>query len=455
MTREEFRRRSQELIESLVDGLPSAEVRRIEREHEELETAWRSQVEAESAAVYTRAFCQQNGLDWSRYENLEVDERRTRVWEDLVARSNESTPIFGQTGTDYHRHTPQTRAAAMAEALVHRLNPGRAPSDGAREFVGLSIPDMARRSLEFSGQRTVAMSGGQIVTRALHSTSDFPYMLGDAVGRVLRLAYSAAPSGLKMAARQTTAADFRAKHSIQFSEAPRLEKVNEAGEFKRGTFAESKESYRLASYGKIFGITRQALVNDDLGAFDSIPRRLGQAASAFEAQFLCDLLVSNPVMSDNVALFAAAHGNLDTGGNAAAIGLNGLSAARTRMRKQVGLTGELISVTPKFLIVPTEQETLAEQFVATLSAATSDEVNPFSGKLTVMVEPRLVDDGAWYIAADPAEIDGLEFAYLEGDEGPQIDTKAGFDVDGVEIKVRLDFGAGFVDHRGWYRNDGA
>jgi hypothetical protein len=63
-------------------------------------------------------------------------------------------------------------------------------------------------------------------------------------------------------------------------------------------------------------------------------------------------------------------------------------------------------------------------------------------------------DSARVLAAAPELIAGLEFAYLEGAEGPQIDSRAGFDVDGVEIKIRLDFGAGWIDHRGWYRNDG-
>jgi hypothetical protein len=78
-----------------------------------------------------------------------------------------------------------------------------------------------------------------------------------------------------------------------------------------------------------------------------------------------------------------------------------------------------------------------------------------SGSLSMVVEPRLSSATRWYVSADPAEIDGLEYAYLAGGEGPQIETKAGWDVDGVEIRVILDFGAGFIDWRGWYANAGA
>lgn len=72
----------------------------------------------------------------------------------------------------------------------------------------------------------------------------------------------------------------------------------------------------------------------------------------------------------------------------------------------------------------------------------------------MVVEPRLSSATRWYVSADPAEIDGLEYAYLAGGESPQIETKAGWDVDGVEIRVILDFGAGFIDWRGWYANAG-
>ena len=73
------------------------------------------------------------------------------------------------------------------------------------------------------------------------------------------------------------------------------------------------------------------------------------------------------------------------------------------------------------------------------------------------VDPRLdaKSSTGWYIAADPGQLDGLEYAHLEGEEGPQISIREGFTVDGVEWKVRLDFGAGFVEHRSWYRNPGA
>ena len=156
-------------------------------------------------------------------------------------------------------------------------------------------------------------------------------------------------------------------------------------------------------------------------------------------------------MADAKTVFHADHGNLLT---AAALSVDALSAARLALRTQKGLAGEPIAVAPKFLVVPAALETKAEQVLATQAAATVDDVNPFAQRLSLIVEPRLTDNKGWYIAADPAAVPSIEFSYLEAASGPQIDTRHGFDVDGLETRVRVDFGAGFLDHRGIVKNPG-
>lgn len=127
-----------------------------------------------------------------------------------------------------------------------------------------------------------------------------------------------------------------------------------------------------------------------------------------------------------------------------------MDAARLAMRRQTAPGGMLIDVTPRFVLVPPELETTAEQVLSVIAATKTEDANPFSN-LTLLVEPRLTDTGQFYIVADPATVDGLEFAYLEGAPGPQLETKVGFEVDGILFKVRLDFGGGWIDYRGWHR----
>jgi len=129
------------------------------------------------------------------------------------------------------------------------------------------------------------------------------------------------------------------------------------------------------------------------------------------------------------------------------------------MRKQKGLNGRLINVMAKYLLVPAAIETVAEQFVTQTNIiyTKSSDYNPFANKLQVIAEPRLDAASAisWYLAADPAQIDTIEYAYLEGQEGVYLESRVGFDVDGVELKARLDFAAKAIDWRGFWRNPGA
>jgi hypothetical protein len=316
---------------------------------------------------------------------------------------------------------------------------------------------MARELLILRGHPVTGLSPAAIITRALHTTSDFGLIVGDTIGRTLRAAYQAAPVGIRRLGRQTTARDFRTVNKIMLGEAPILEKLNEHGEIKAGTMAEAKETYKVETFARKIGVTRQVLVNDDLGAFADLSRRMGQAAAETEAKTLVDLLEANsgngPVMEDGDTLFHADHGNKAASGGAIADAT--LSAGRLAMRSQTGLSGQRISATPKFLLVPPAQETTAEKWLATIAAAKATDVNPFSGSLSLVVEPRLSSATRWYVVADPSEIDGLEYAYLAGGEGPQVESKSGWDVDGVEVRVILDFGAGFIDWRGWYQNAGA
>lgn len=378
------------------------------------------------------------------------DAARTAAFDAMRQRSA-STPTRSQRAEITFDHgAPDVVAQRAGEALFARMHPDHVLSPEARPYAGMTMLDMARDSLRRAGISTMGLAPETVFQRAgvgYHTTSDFPAILGISVGRELRRSYAAAPAPIKQLARQTTTKDFRPRSSIALTAGPKLEKVPEAAEYKYGTFATGTEAYAVDTFGRIFAISRQALVNDDLGAFRDIPARLGAAARSFEAEFLVGKIEGNPVMSDGTALFHASHGNLAAAG---APDMTKLAAARLAMRRQKGIGGEVIDIAPRFLLVPPELETVAEQVLADIAATTTADANPFTG-LTLIVEPRLTSATRWYLVADPATADGLEYAYLEGATGPQIDTRSGFDIDGVEVKVRLDFGAGWIDHRAWQR----
>jgi hypothetical protein len=254
----------------------------------------------------------------------------------------------------------------LREALYARVTPSFQPSPVAAQYVGMTIPDLARECLRRNAISLQGVHGPALIDRALQSTSDFPLILGDTVGRTLRDAHAAAPVSIKRICRQTTVPDFRKKSILQLdSSGVMLEKVGEHGEFKSSSFEESGESYRAETFGRIIGFTRQALINDDLSAFTDVTRRLGLVAAEFEAQQLVNLLTAQggtgPDMADDTPLFDADHHNL--AGSGAAPSETTLNAACHAMRRQTSFAGALISVVPAFILAPPELETATEKLL--------------------------------------------------------------------------------------------
>ena len=206
------------------------------------------------------------------------------------------------------------------------------------------------------GERgTAFMSRETILTRAV-TTGDLPNLLTASGNRVLLGAYQAAQSALKLLARQSTVVDFRKKSLLRLGEMETLELVPESGEVTSGGVAEAAESYALGTYAKIFSLTRQAMINDDLGAFSDITGAMGRAAAETEAQTLASLLTqangAGPFMADALRLFNSQHGNLANAGTP--IGVAGLSAGRQAMRVQKGTDGFTpINAAAKYLLVLT------------------------------------------------------------------------------------------------------
>jgi hypothetical protein len=245
---------------------------------------------------------------------------------------------------------------------------------------------------------------------------------------------------------------------MRLSSGPTLEEVGESGEIKSGSFTEEGEpAPAIRVYAKLFHLSFQALVNDDVGAFAEVPRKMVEGATSSVRSVLTGLLAENsgagPTMRDGQPLFHADHGNLAGGGGA--LSLSTLSSAIAAMRRQTGAAGEVLAIRPAFLIVPPELENLARSLIADISPEQVSNVNPWSDLLDVVVEPGLSDTSRWYVAGDPATADGLAHSFLDGYETPTVDQQEGFDRLGLSFRCRLHFGASFTDWRSWYANNGA
>ncbi len=399
-----------------------------------------------------------------------VADVRAAVLDAIAARANETQISARGIDAQITRDEGDTIRAAVEAAILHRASPSAVKlDDAARQWRGMSLMEMGRAFHEqTTGERLRGLGKMELATRLLGldtglrsggmlATSDFPAILANVVSKRLRSAYEVAPQNWKKLSRQNNAPDFKARAIVQLSNMPHLKPVSEGGEYQRAALADSKESYALATFGRVVTITRQALINDDLGAFDRLPMLLGRAAAETEASLFWAIITSNPQMGDGKALFHAAHGNLGTAG---AINLTTLNEARASMRKQKGLApkasepADPLNLTPRYIAVSPDKETEVQQFLHTVMYPQNpDQVNVFAGSLEPVVEARL-QGNAWYLFADPATIDTIEYAYLEGEEGLYTESRLGFEVDGIEIKGRLDFAAKAIDHRGMFMNGG-
>jgi hypothetical protein len=350
----------------------------------------------------------------------------------------------------------------MLNAVGHRCTAAIKLRDDARPWAGRRLSDIGREFLSVAGESTFG-SDADIFMRwgALHTTSDFGNFLTELFNKQLLVAYKIAPSGLKLLARAATVNDFRAKHVYRNSPMGPLLPVNQHGEFQRVDKSDVKpEGYAVAAYAGVFGISRQTLVNDDMGVFNDIAMQLSIQAAEFENQQLANLIVSNPVMSDGNALFSAAHNNLAAAGGAIADAT--LTSARLALRMMTNQNGQPISVEPKYLLAPATQETTAQKGLAAIYPTQTNYVNVFEDFVRLVVDARLDHLGQtlpWYLFADVAQVPVLEFSYLTGYEGPRVYTRVGFpggsDIDGTEVLCQLDYGCGVISYQGAYKNPGA
>lgn len=362
-----------------------------------------------------------------------------------------------------------TRRDAMVEYIMARQNVGQMTERAAALFRGMTAIDLVREALSWKGEATRGLLPDEIAQRGLHSTSDFPNILANVANKTLRAAYAAAPRTFLPWTRQLRLSDFKTYNILRRGETPQLALVNESGEFKRGTLTESKETIALKTYGVVVGLTRQAIINDDLGALVGIPSDFATSAASLESDLVYGKLLANGLLNqDSTALFdETTHKNL--AGSGTALDITPLAVMRSNMAKQTGLDGKtVLNIMASFLLVPPELETRADQLMAPLVAVENAKNTPqWIRSLTPISEARLsvgvsnsgagvVAGGsgtAYYLASN--QVDTIIWATLDGRDGPYVESRIGFDVDGVEIKCRHDFGAAVADFRGLQKNPGA
>lgn len=343
----------------------------------------------------------------------------------------------------------------VANSLMARA--GLAKDDGANQYRGYTAFELARASVERAGRSSNGMSKMEVVAAAFtHSNSDFPLLLANVAEKAMLKGYEEAEETFQKWTSTGVLPDFKAASRVDLNTFPSLQEVRPGAEYKSATVGERGETVQLATYGRMFSITRQAIINDDLNAFSKIPRSMGRAAIRTVGDLVYAVLTGNPNMSDGVALFHANHANLLTG---AVISTASVDLMMAGMRRQKDATGNTLNVRMAYMLTPVTLEGAGRvvansEFEVGASSKNNTTPNFVRGMFEVISDARLdtASTTSWYGAANPAAHDTIEVSYLDGVQTPTLEQQNGWSVDGVEFKVRLDAGVKALDWRTMQKN---
>ena len=309
-----------------------------------------------------------------------------------------------------------------------------------RELARASLVD---RGISVSGHNAMSMVGLAFT----HSSSDFGQILIDVAHKSLLKGWETAAENFDQFTSRGTLTDFRAAKRVGLGDFGHLPQVGEGEEYTYGTIGDEGASVALATYGQLFTITRQAILNDDMHLLTKIPEKMGQAARATIAKLVFALLTGNAKAQDGKALFDASHKNTITN---AVLDLANIDKGIQLMNGFVNARGEPLAIEPEFMLLPTSMYTRGLQLIKSASVegadANSGIINPLRDIVTPVKSARLqaADEKSWYLINKEA----IEVSYLDGIDTPYMEQQNGFTVDGVSTKVRIDAGVNVIDYRG-------
>ena len=375
----------------------------------------------------------------------------------LMAALGANTTATGAPNTMAHSHIHAGNGdiirAGMVDALSARLGMAKS-QDNQNPYRTMSLVDMARASLTENGISVLGYgSKMQLVGAAFtHTSSDFSNVLLDISQKAMLTGWENSGETFEEWTKEGSLTNFHPAQRVGLGGFPQLPKVIEGAEYKYISTDDRGAPIALATYGGIFSITRQAIINDDLSAFNTVPAALGRAASRTIGDLVYAVLTNNAKFADGKALFSAEHGNITSGALTPSV----LGEARRKMRMQTDSKGNTLNIAPAFMIVPAALESAAMQLLASTSVPGAENnsgiMNPVNNMAKLIVESRLDKASAdnWYLTAAKG-MDTVEVAYLDGVNTPYIEQQEGFTVDGAAFKVRIDAGVAPLDYRGMAR----
>lgn len=298
--------------------------------------------------------------------------------------------------------------------------------------------------------------------QAAFSTTSLPGILSNIANKMLLEGYNYIEDAWRLVSKIATVTDFREHSRYRLGGNFRFQQVGPDGELQHGKLDEQKYGQKADTHGIMFALTRQMIINDDLGAFTDIPRQIGMGAAEAIADAVWALLLGNPVQADGQAFFSTAHKNYAEGADTA-LSVDALTAAEVLFNSQVKPNGRPLGMSASILLVPTALKVAAEMLMKSMQLNETTTANkpkptnnPHAGKFDVVSSVYLSNASftgnsskAWYLLADPNRLPAIEVAFLNGVDQPTVEkTDADFNTLGIQFRGYIDFGVREQDFRG-------
>ena len=393
--------------------------------------------------------CRQFGVDDAKFiaDGMSVEGVRAAILTQLAAERKAQAVTVQVDEMDKFRAAATDGLALRAGLEVEKK------AAGADEYRGKRMLRLAAECVEREmGKSTRTMDDETIVREALTGTGAFPGILSNVAHKSMAQAYQTAPTTYQLWVAHGSNSDFKDATRYRLSEADTLEKLNESGEFKVSGVSEHMAKTSIATYGRMFSITRQAIINDDLGALQQLPAIYGAAARRMINKMVYKVLQDNTKI-EGKELFHSDRNNL----HAVDISIPGLAKMKAAMAKQKNIAGlEYLNIQPAFLICPVELEVTAAQLISSVVDPTKANAtpNPFANKMTVVSEPELEDAKAFYLAAAAGVAPTIEVTSLNGNLTPVMERAEQFDTLGIKWRIYMDVGVNLLDYRGIQKSTG-
>lgn len=305
------------------------------------------------------------------------------------------------------------------------------------------------------------------ILKAAFSTVSLSGILSNIANKELLAGYEADTQLMlwKEIAQVKSVSDFKTVTAYRMLDSMTYEELGAGGKIKSGTVAEESYTRQAKTYAKMFSLTRTDIINDDLGAFDDLRKRLGMGAATKLSDVFWTKFMSNPSSffgTGNLNYISGSTTNLGTDGVGLQLGLN---AFRT-MRSPTTDGSKRIGGEPEILLVPTELSAVAEQIYRNQNfggGTTIANANIYANKYKPVVVPWLSDSSfagysatAWYLFRNPARYAPMTVSFLNGQEQPTVESAdADFDTLGVEFRGYHDFGCDVAEYLAGVKSKGA